>query len=88
MPPRNGTKGVELAIIFIQGAFSPVAGYKPMLESIQAASTNRLWVAAPQHLLNIAEFEFDRKIDEILGTMKKAIRTEKKRVCVCFFVKG
>ena len=72
LPPRNGTKGLELAIIFIQGAFSPVAGYKPMLESIQAASTNRLWVAAPQHLLNIAEFEFDRKLNEILETMKKA----------------
>ena len=58
-----------------------------MLESIQAASTNRLWVAAPQHLLNIAEFEFDRKLNEILETMKKAIRTGKKQTCVFFFVK-
>ncbi len=81
MPPRNGTKGLELAIIFIQGASSPVAGYKPMLESIQAASTDRLWVAAPQHLLDIAEFDFARKVDEILETMKKVMT--KKNVWLC-----
>ena len=59
-----------------------------MLESIQAASTNRLWVAAPQHLLNIAEFEFDRKLNEILETMKKAIRTGKKQQGVFFLLNG
>eukprot|EP00438_Fugacium_kawagutii_P024806 Skav217142 [mRNA] locus=scaffold1539:294778:295604:- [translate_table: standard] len=72
LPPRNGTTGLEIALIMIQGARSPVEGYKPMLEAIQAASSDRLWVGAPQHLLDLAEFDFGTKVDEMLQTMTKA----------------
>lgn len=30
LPPRNGTKGRDIALILIQGAKSPVLGYKPV----------------------------------------------------------
>lgn len=72
LPPRNDTKGLEIGLILIQGARSPVQGYKPMLEAIQAASSDRLWVGAPQHPLDIAEIAFGRKVDEMLQTMTKA----------------
>jgi len=72
LPPRNGSEGLEIALIFIQGAKSPVLGYKPMLQAIQAASSNRLWVGVPQHLLDIAEIDFARKVEEMLQRMSKA----------------
>lgn len=72
MPPRNGSEGLEIALIFIQGAKSPVLGYKPMLQAIQAASSHRLWVGVPQHLLDIAEIDFARKVEEMLQRMSKA----------------
>lgn len=72
LPPRNGSEGLEIALIFIQGAKSPVLGYKPMLQAIQAASSNRLWVGVPQHLLDIAEIDFAGKVEEMLQRMSKA----------------
>lgn len=75
LPPRNGSGspgGPEIALIFNQGAKSPVLGYKPMLQAIQVASTYRLWVGVPQHLLDIADLDFAPKMEEILQRMSKA----------------
>lgn len=72
LPPRPHAKGSELALIFIQGASAPVEGYRPLLEAIQAASERRIWVGVPQHLLDIAEIQFARKLEEMLERMRKA----------------
>ncbi|CAK9107012.1 Uncharacterized protein SCF082_LOCUS49830 [Durusdinium trenchii] len=72
LPPRNGTKGRDIALILIQGAKSPVLGYKPVLEAIQKASEDRIWAGAPQHLLDIAEIQFAQKVDDMLKRMTEA----------------
>ena len=72
LPPKGQKEGAELALIFIQGASSPVEGYRPLLEAIQEASAQRIWVGVPQHLLDIAEIQFQEKLEEMLDRMVKA----------------
>lgn len=59
-------------MILVQGASSPVAGYKPVGLAIQQASSFKVWVGVPQHLFDIAEFQFDSKVDSMLKEMEKA----------------
>jgi len=72
LPPLEGKQGPEVALILIQGASSPVAGYKPVGLAIQQASSFKVWVGVPQHLFDIAEFQFAGKVDAMLTEMEKA----------------
>mmetsp|Transcript_16422 Transcript_16422/g.30967 ORF Transcript_16422/g.30967 Transcript_16422/m.30967 type:complete len:559 (+) Transcript_16422:38-1714(+) len=72
LPPLEGKQGPEIALIMIQGASSPVVGYKPVAEAIQKASPQKVWVGVPQHLLDLAEFQFAGKVEDMLKKMEAA----------------
>ena len=72
LPPLEGKQGPELALILVQGASSPVTGYKPVGEAIQKASPFKVWVGVPQHLFDLAEFQFEAKVNDMLKQMENA----------------
>ena len=53
-PPANKT-GKALALVIIQGAECPAAGYKAVAAAIQSASSFAVWVAIPQFALDTPE---------------------------------
>ncbi|CAE7262400.1 unnamed protein product [Symbiodinium pilosum] len=72
LPPLEGKQGPEIALISVQGASSPVEGYKPAAEAIQKASPFKVWVGIPQYLFDLPELQFAAKVDDILQQMEKA----------------
>ena len=72
LPPLEGKQGPEVALILVQGASSPVEGYKPVGEAIQKSSPFKVWVGVPHFLLDLPEIRFDAPVDDILKKMEKA----------------
>lgn len=73
LKPLGDKTGPELALVLIEGATCPVAGYKPLVEAIQKASLYKLWVGVPQFVLNTPEpAEYGLAFDGIMNKMKAA----------------
>jgi hypothetical protein len=73
--PKAGTTGTDVAIVFFQGASSPVQGYAPVAEQIQKVAAEnglRAFVSIPAFLLDTPEplqtgSKFNEGLTEIKG---------------------
>ena len=69
-PPPGKLAGPEIALVIVQGASSPTAGYRSVAEAIQNATELPVWVGVPQFLLDEpSPIQLSSKIRDSLHSM-------------------
>lgn len=69
--PPSGKTGPAVALLLVQGASSPINGYKPVAKALQAAAPMPLWVGAPQFVADTPEpVQFDSKLKSVYKAMQ------------------
>jgi hypothetical protein len=85
-PNKTGT---QIALMIIQGAECPPAGYRLFAEAVQRASSFALWVGVPEYVANTPEpVQFGSKLKSVLKSMAAAGMNANRTVLVAHSLGG